>query len=116
MARARNKATPRQQFWREHRDRWAVSGQSKADYCREHQLSATAFYQWCRLLRDTEPRSKTLNFVPVELRDRAPESQLVADDRARVRFGRLIVDLPVTIAEPALRQWLSALRGDDDQR
>jgi hypothetical protein len=43
-------------FWQEHLKAWSESGQTQAEYCRQHQISAAAFGWWKRQLQG-KPKS-----------------------------------------------------------
>jgi hypothetical protein len=54
VARAtRKQSTPRSaDFWRKHIGDWQASGLTQAEFCRQHKLSAGAFWHWKRRFLD----------------------------------------------------------------
>ena len=58
--------------WRPHLEALENSGQSQADYCREHDLVKSCFTYWKLRLRpaaDDGPDKSETNFVPVHVPD-----------------------------------------------
>lgn len=56
----------REQFWRQAIADQQSSGRTVRDFCRDRQLTETAFHHWRRELRDRDDaRSATPAFVPV---------------------------------------------------
>ena len=63
------RSVSRRQFWQKHIDNWFSSGQSQAQYCRDHSLNTWTFYGWKQRLTRDESRSP--RFIAVNL----PSSQ-----------------------------------------
>lgn len=61
----------RQQFWLHHIDTHAASQLSQAEYCRQHALNLSNFWQWKKKLRpetitQKNEKSEVLSFIPVQ--------------------------------------------------
>lgn len=61
-------------FWRNHVDKWKVSGQSKRGYSRAQNLSESSFSSWVRelALRDREGAPSTHDAVPSSQKEVTP--------------------------------------------
>jgi transposase-like protein len=63
--------------WRQIVEAQPVSGMTVAAYCREHQVTPSAFFAWKRKLRDSAARLPAAGFVEVRVSrapPRAPEA------------------------------------------
>ena len=67
----------REQFWREHIDRWQESGLTKSAYCRQEDLKLHQMSYWCQKLVATKQQLPSAGrFVPLQLRTPLTESTL----------------------------------------
>lgn len=53
--------------WSEIVERWAASGLSGAEFCRQNELPVQRFYAWRRRLREAAP-TEACSFVPLSFR------------------------------------------------
>lgn len=111
MVNSRRSRSTSHHVWRTHFTRWQSSGLSKAAYCRQHQLNAGNFYNWChRFSKATtcEPISDypRNDLIAVSLVD--PPTQF-ASGAATVSRAGTTVELPVGINAEQLRLWLAAI-------
>jgi len=60
-----SRSVTRQQFWQKHIDAWSTSGQTQAQYCRDHSLNTWTFYGWKQKL--TRQESNSPRFIAVNL-------------------------------------------------
>src|SRR5579883_1954910 len=102
----------KEQFWRDHLQRWQRSGLSARAYCRRQRLSAPSFYGWRRTLADRDratPTEPTVAFLPLHVRhdplspDPAP-LELVLGNGRRLR-------IPAGFPPDCLRAVLALLEG-----
>lgn len=56
-------------FWAHHLEASLKSGMTQAAYCKQHGLSASAYYYWKRRLGFPKETPESLRFVPLELSD-----------------------------------------------
>lgn len=57
-------------FWKEHVEKYLVSGFNKLQYCKKNDLTYHRFLHWCRKLTASNKKSviKKSDFIPVELK------------------------------------------------
>jgi len=97
-------------YWLSHIEQWKSSGQSKADYCREHHLNSGNFYNWCSQQNVTRnkpqdsPQVKALKFLPVNLHDASDPTATVSIQRAEYTFL-----LPLNMPAELIERWLSEI-------
>lgn len=58
------KREQRYQFWKQHYEKWQVSGLSQSEYCRHHHLNFKTFNNWIH--KTQEPKTSLIKFTPVE--------------------------------------------------
>ena len=98
------------EFWLSHIQRWSSSGLSKADYCRQNNLSAGNFYNWfskesCRIEPFQRSTSTTaLNLLPVTLTDSAPKASTVT-----LESNGLTFKFPANLPTDEIDRWLSVI-------
>ena len=96
VAESSTKTKPSRQYWLSQIEQWKISGQSKADYCREHNLSSGNFYNWCSQQNTlaSKPQCstqvKTLKLLPVNLQDATDHNATVSIQRAVAGIDRII--------------------------
>lgn len=94
----------KEQFWREHHERQAVSGLSVRAYCCSEGLKEHSFHEWRRVIRRrdgergstdfdsrfsaTNGQRKTTSFVPVTVAASKPMIELVHPCGAMIRLDR----------------------------
>lgn len=66
---AEHKSSDRAQYWQQHIKSWQLNGGSRAQYCRDNQLSYHVFNYWHSKLNSTEQSGSGL--VPVVINDSA---------------------------------------------
>ena len=88
---------------------WQESGQTKSDYCRQHGLSPSNFYNWYRKYRQTAGQSgfeleqQQSHFIPVSIRDEALSSITIS-------YGDVSVSFQGPMQPGQLTTWIKALR------
>jgi len=98
------------QYWLSYIEQWKISCQSKADYCREHNLSIGNFYNWCsqqNTLASKPQRStqvKTLKLLPVNLQHTTDHNATVSIQRAGYTFL-----FPLTMPAELIERWLGEI-------
>jgi hypothetical protein len=111
--RVRRSKAEREAFWRRQFDDWRQSGQTITAFCRERDLTESAFHLWKRELRlqtksrrskTTEPRPSARRLVPVSIAA-TPPSALALE----VKDAMLHIEPGVD--EVLLRTVLNVLRG-----
>ncbi len=60
-----NQLTEKQEYWQHHIKQWAKSGQSQAEYCRQHQIKVRAFNYFKSKLKK---EILSVNFVQVPVK------------------------------------------------
>ncbi|MEJ2452168.1 MAG: hypothetical protein P8047_16150 [Gammaproteobacteria bacterium] len=99
--------------WVKRYEKWQSSGQSKADFCRQHGIKASNFYFWCAVLRKDPPsvvapsknefyNNHPPSFVPISIRDSSPLLTLQCAD--------VTLSCSAMISTEQLTQWIKALR------
>ena len=99
-----------QAVWFDRMRDWQESGLSKADYCRQHSLSPSNFYNWHRKYQqassseglESQSRLQT-GFIPVAIRAEASPSITISCGDVSVSFQGVMV--PAQLAA-----WIKAMR------
>jgi hypothetical protein len=102
---ARSRAAIRQ-LWIERLDRFAVSGQTTAQFCASEGISVASFYLWKRRLAGTEtngsPQDSGPRLLPVRLHEQPAAIEVVLP-------GGTLIRLAAGADETALRTLLALL-------
>ncbi len=104
----------RRDFWLEHFQQWQQSGLRKSEYCRQHNLSAGNFYNWCHIFSKT-PTTKTgstknnppLQLIPVTLKPEPVRNAATVT----VSCAALSVTIPADLQAEQINTWLGTLAG-----
>jgi len=116
-------ASQSRHFWQNHFEQWQRSHLSKADYCREQDLYAGTFYNWCHTFSNQKDNarkekssltlkrtvSEPLQLIPVTTVQPPQPNHAVV----RVRCGPLSLSLPSDLNPEQINCWLGTLAGLD---
>jgi len=103
--------------WRDRLNRWRRLGCSITEFCQREGVSQPSFFQWRRRLL-AEPSTASRRrvgraFVPVEVVAdpvRALTSESLDDGWIQITLGAVVLRVPVSIDEAALRQLVRIVR------
>ena len=99
--------TPRSKghaFWQQHIIAWSKSGLAQSEYCRQHNLSKSAFYNWKCKLKATE-------FLPVTVQSHSHHSDEAKQDALSIVLPNgCTVSLPLQADPNFVIPWLERLR------
>lgn len=103
-------------YWQHHIRQWKKSGQSKAKYCRDQDLNAGTFYNWC----SDEAKARTpesgkgnaavpVKLLPVTLREtvNTPVNSYPTSVSLEHSLGRF--SFPPGLSPQSIEQWLRAI-------
>lgn len=107
VARAPNRS---KEFWLNHIKQWNLSGLSKADYCRQHNLSVGNFYNWFSketmsgTTKAHHSQAAALNLVPVMLSDTVTSGATIT-----LQSNGLSFSFPSGLSTDEIDRWLCAI-------
>lgn len=90
-------------LWRVRIKEWRTSGKSKAQWCRDENLSYHQFFYWIERLYPKSEQASDLQFT--ELQDREP-----TDPGVRLECGDVCIRLAVNFDEDALLRCLRVMQ------
>lgn len=105
-----NSKRENREIWFNRIDHWHTSGQTQADYCRQHNLKPSSFYNWLTKHRQAQG-TKGLsshrngtgpNLIPVSIESIATEITLTV--------GEISLKFSSQLPPAALIPWIRALR------
>lgn len=99
------------QWWLEHYHAWQGSGLTKGDYCSNHDIKLSSFYNWvCRFQKESvttsqaKTRKASSSFVEVAVRESSP-----AEARS-LTIGDITVGFDKGLSPVDVAQWVKSLR------
>jgi hypothetical protein len=104
--------------WRDRLNRWRRLGCSISEFCEREGISQPSFFQWRRRLQGELPTARRRGvgraFVPIEVvanpASNAVASESLDEGWMQISLGAVVLRVPVTIAESALRQLVRVVR------
>jgi hypothetical protein len=85
MSKGQPRDSRKEQFWRDHLNRWRASRLTIRDYCARHQLREPSFYAWRRTLAQRDrpleaaAAETTVTFVPLQVQPDLPTTPPVLE-------------------------------------
>lgn len=103
---ATSKNHPGQRFWEAHINAQAKSGMTRAEYCRQQNLSYWAFDYWKRKCREKNP---AVSFVPVRVQQDYPPKINHSSPVLKIDTGRFKVEVPDYFSSETLGRILQTI-------
>ena len=96
-------------FWINHINTWLQCDLTQADYCRQNNISKTAFYGWKCKLKAEEQEAQDNAFVAVQIKPPQENTIQNSDTLAITLANGIKVGLPVQANPSQLLPWLETL-------
>jgi hypothetical protein len=96
-------------FWQHHIEAWSQSGLAQAEYCRQNNISKSAFYGWKNKLKAEAHEAPDNAFAAVHVKPNQSNATNPTDTLDITLVNGVKVSLPVQANPSQLLPWLETL-------